>query len=110
MLQTLDLGRQVAFVQCARNDKAVAFKEQIEKKVNELNGSYRILYSDETGYVTKEDLAPFIKENTEIYICGPAPFMEAVISIGRDLGVPGEHIHFEFFGPALSLESLANAN
>lgn len=110
MLQTMELGRQVSFVQCARNDKSAAFKEQIEKKVNELNGSYRILYSEETGYVTKEDLAPFISKDTEIYICGPAPFMETVISIARDLGVSGDQIHFEFFGPAMSLEALASAN
>lgn len=110
MLQTIESGRNVTFVQTARNDKAVAFKEQIEKKVNELNGTYRVFYSDETGYLTKEDLAPFIQENTEVYICGPAPFMEAVISIARDLNVPGDNIHFEFFGPAMSLEALANAN
>jgi nitric oxide dioxygenase len=110
MLQTMDLGREVTFVQCARNDKAVAFKEQITKKVDELNGSYRVLYSDETGYVSKEDLTPFIKENTEVYICGPAPFMQTVVSIAHDLGVPGDNIHFEFFGPAMSLESIANSN
>lgn len=110
MLQTMELGRNVTFVQTARNAKSVAFKEQIEKKVNELNGTYRVHYSDEAGYIKKEDLAPFIKENTEVYVCGPAPFMEAIISIARDLNVPGENIHFEFFGPAMSLEALANAN
>jgi len=110
MLQTIELGRNVTFVQTARNAKSVAFKEQIEKKVDELNGTYRVHYSDEAGYIKKEDLAPFIKENTEVYVCGPAPFMEAIISIARDLNVPGENIHFEFFGPAMSLEALANAN
>ncbi|MFJ8237097.1 NO-inducible flavohemoprotein [Ureibacillus sp. NPDC094379] len=110
MLQTMELGRNVAFVQTARNEKSVAFKEQIEKKVNELNGTYHVHYSDEAGYIKKEDLAPFIKENTEVYVCGPAPFMEAIISIARELNVPGENIHFEFFGPAMSLEALANAN
>ena len=67
------------------------------------------MFSDENGYVTKEELAPFVKDNTEVYICGPAPFMETVISIARDLGVSGSNIHFEFFGPAMSLESLSNA-
>lgn len=110
MLQTMKLGRQVSFIQCARNEKAVAFKGQIEKKVNELNGNYRVLFSDNKGYVTKEDLTPFIKENTEVYICGPTPFMETVISIVRDLGVAGDNIHIEFFGPAMSLNALANAD
>lgn len=32
MLQTMELGRNVTFVQTARNAKSVAFKEQIEKK------------------------------------------------------------------------------
>lgn len=110
MLQTMELGRPVAFVQSVRNEKAVAFKEQVTKKIDELNGKYRVLYSDETGYITKEDIAPFIKENTEVYVCGPAPFMETVITIAHDLGVSGNNIHFEFFGPAMSLEALKNAN
>lgn len=108
MLQTMELGRNVAFVQTARNEKAVAFKEQIQKKLEELNGSYFVKYSDSEGYVTKEDLAPYIKENTEVYICGPAPFMETVISLARELNVPTENIHFEFFGPAMALEAVKN--
>ncbi|RHW38386.1 NO-inducible flavohemoprotein [Lysinibacillus yapensis] len=110
MLQAMELGRPVTFIQCARNEKAVAFKEQVSKKIDELNGSYRVLFSDVTGYVTKEDLAPFVKENTEVYVCGPAPFMQTVISIAHDLDLPSENIHFEFFGPAMSLEAAASAN
>ncbi|RUL56860.1 MULTISPECIES: NO-inducible flavohemoprotein [Lysinibacillus] len=109
MLQTMELGRNVTFYQSARNEQSVAFKEQIEKKINELNGTYRVHYSDAQGYVTKEDLAPYIQPNTEVYVCGPAPFMESVISIAKDLNVANENIHYEFFGPLMTVKALANA-
>lgn len=110
MLQSMELGRNVSFVQTARNEQVIAFQEQIQKKVNDLNGSYFVKYSDAEGYLTKEDLAPYIQENTDIYICGPTPFLEAIVAIARELNVPGEKIHFEFFGPAMSLQALQNAN
>lgn len=109
MLQTMELGRNVTFYQSARNNKSVAFKEQIEKKIDELNGTYRIHYSDELGYIKKEDLAPFIQPNTEVYVCGPAPFMESVISIAKELNVSNENIHYEFFGPLMTVNALQKA-
>lgn len=110
MLQSLQLGRNVTFIQCARNQNVVTFQEQIQRKLNELNGSYLAKYSDTDGYITKKDLSPFIKENTEIYVCGPIPFMETVISIANELGVQEQNIHFEFFGPSMPLKAITIAN
>ncbi|CAM5200811.1 nitric oxide dioxygenase OS=Ureibacillus acetophenoni OX=614649 GN=SAMN05877842_10247 PE=3 SV=1 [Ureibacillus acetophenoni] len=109
MLQSMTSGRDVTFVHTARNENVIAFKEQIENKVNELNGTYKTHYSDAEGFITKEVLAPYITANTEIYTCGPAPFMETVISIAKELNVPDEKIHFEFFGPAMTIKALVHA-
>ena len=106
MLDSMEAGRNVTFIQTARNEKLAVFREKIQQKLNEINGSYFAKYSDTEGYLTKEDLAPFIKENTEIYICGPTPFMESVIAISKELNVSEENIHFEFFGPGLSFKAL----
>ena len=71
--------------------------------------STRSLYSDEgDGFITREFLAEHVLEGSDIYVCGPVPFMQAVISGLHDLGVPEEKVHFEFFGPAVELE-LVNA-
>ena len=109
MLQSIKPGREVTFVHTARNANVIAFQEQIENKVKELNGTYRAFYSDSEGFITKEVLAAYINANTEIYTCGPAPFMETVISIAKELNVPDEKIHFEFFGPAMTINAFANA-
>ncbi|KGR90022.1 dihydropteridine reductase [Ureibacillus massiliensis 4400831 = CIP 108448 = CCUG 49529] len=109
MLQAMEPGRDVTFVHTARNKNVIAFQEQIENKVKELNGTYRAYYSDSEGYITKEVLAPYIKETTEVYVCGPAPFMETVISLLNELNVPKENIHFEFFGPAMTIKAFAHA-
>lgn len=106
MLESMELGRKVAFIQSARNEKLAVFTEKIQKKLDELNGSYLAKYSDTDGYIRKEDLAPCIQENTEVYICGPEAFMETVISYVKQLGVKEENIHFEFFGPGLSFKAL----
>ncbi|RKJ28233.1 nitric oxide dioxygenase, partial [Butyricicoccus sp. 1XD8-22] len=53
MLQAMEPGRDVTFVHTARNKNVIAFQEQIENKVKELNGTYRAYYSDSEGYITK---------------------------------------------------------
>ncbi|MEK4494680.1 NO-inducible flavohemoprotein [Ureibacillus sp. FSL W8-0352] len=105
MLDSMEFGRNVTFVQSVRNEKLAVFQDQIQKKINELNGSYFVKYSDTEGYITKEDLSKYIQENTEVYICGPEAFMETVISYVRELGVSEDRIHFEFFGPGLSFKA-----
>lgn len=105
MLDSMEAGREVVFIQSVRNEKLAVFQEQIQKKLAELNGTYFAKYSDEEGHLTKDDLAKFIKENTEVYICGPEAFMEALIPAVRELGVPDDRIHFEFFGPGFSFKA-----
>lgn len=105
MLDSMEFGRNVTFIQSVRNEKLAVFQDQIQKKINELKGSYFVKYSDTEGYITKEDLSKYIQENTEVYICGPEAFMETVISYVRELGVSEERIHFEFFGPGLALKA-----
>jgi nitric oxide dioxygenase len=56
---------------------------------------------DVDGMVTMEWLAA----NTPIaladyYLCGPRPFLRALVSGLSQAGVPADRIHYEFFGPA----------
>ena len=43
--------------------------------------------------------------DADYYICGPVPFMQAVVHALKELSVQDEKIHFEFFGPAMQLEA-----
>ncbi|HEX5564429.1 MAG TPA: nitric oxide dioxygenase, partial [Sporosarcina sp.] len=73
------------------------------------NATYGVLYSEEgDGFINREFLAKHVAEGSDVYVCGPTPFMQAVISALHQIGFPEEKIHFEFFGPKEQLE-LVNA-
>ncbi len=56
---------------------------------------------DSEGVVTTDLLRSLLPlDEYEFYLCGPAPFMKAVYGSLRELGVPNDRVHFEFFGPA----------
>lgn len=44
-------------------------------------------------------------KNASFYFCGPVLFMKAIHAALQHWGVPQEDVHYEFFGPAGSLES-----
>lgn len=95
--------RKASFIQCARNAGVAAFTESIQAKVAALGGNFKAVYSDTDGYVTKETIEALYTERTQVYVCGPTTFMEAVLTQLNEIGVPAENIHYEFFGPAITL-------
>lgn len=103
MLQSMSpSSRKVTFLQAARNDNVIAFKESISNKVKELNGEHSIFYSDSGEKITSDILKNHTTDS-EFYICGPIPFMEQAVQILKNLEVPNDRVHFEFFGPALQI-------
>ncbi|MEK4229350.1 NO-inducible flavohemoprotein [Solibacillus sp. FSL H8-0538] len=120
MLQSIKNKENVTFIQCARNEKVLAFREAIAKKMDELNPpkgfnkllssfkkdknpNHKVLFSDQNVYVNAEVLRSLVFADTQVYICGPTPFMEAAVNELRELNIPNSQIHYEFFGPALQL-------
>lgn len=62
------------------------------------------LRCDSQGLVTTDllrDVTPY--HEAEFYVCGPAPFMTAVLSSLDDLGVEKRRVRHEFFGPKQAL-------
>jgi nitric oxide dioxygenase len=52
----------------------------------------------------------WLKTNTPVdsahyYLCGPRPFLKALVNGLSSLGVPSARIHYEFFGPADDLKA-----
>lgn len=97
--------RPVAFLHSARTQNHQAFDEDLRKLNQTLtNYTYKALYSEEgDGFITREFLAQHVLEGSDVYVCGPTPFMQAVISGLVANGVAKEQIHYEFFGPAEEL-------
>lgn len=102
--------RPVAFLHSARTRAHQAFNDVLNTLNSSMDSStYSVLYSDEgDGFMTRDYLASNVLEGSDIYVCGPTPFLESVMRDLYALGIPEEKIHFEFFGPAVELD-LVNA-
>ncbi|KAA0948466.1 NO-inducible flavohemoprotein [Sporosarcina sp. ANT_H38] len=101
--------RSVAFLHSARTRKHQAFDAKLRTLSESMpTSTYAVLYSEEgDGFINRDFLAANVIKGSDIYVCGPTPFMQAVIKDLYAIGISKEKINFEFFGPAEELE-LAN--
>lgn len=109
--------KKVIFVHSARNGAVQAFN-------NELSTFKEMLTNMELSYIyetpsAEDKLNPYlskigyidgdwIKNNAIVpeanyYVCGPVPFLQAVIKGLKDNGINATNIHYEFFGPSMNL-------
>ncbi|MEE9101738.1 NO-inducible flavohemoprotein [Pseudomonas nitroreducens] len=114
--QALDDGREVHFIHCARHGGVHAFRDWIEAQ-SEAHSHllHYFCYSepreqDEAhaeGFLSRDLLAQWLPANRDLdaYFLGPKPFMAQVKRHLRELGVPEQQTHYEFFGPASVLEA-----
>ncbi|PJN90079.1 NO-inducible flavohemoprotein [Bacillus sp. mrc49] len=108
--------RDVHFIHAADNGKVQPFRGELTDLAQKLV-SYQLSFvfknPDEQdkqlqnyvkdGYIDKELLSLHVKHEADYYICGPVPFMKALITCLKELGVEPDNIHYEFFGPAMAL-------
>jgi len=109
-------GRPIHFIHCARHAGVHAFRDWVEAQT-EARPQVRhfVCYSEPRdedrghaeGLLTREQLAEWLPEERDLdaYFLGPKPFMAQVKKHLRELGVPEQQSHYEFFGPASSLEA-----
>lgn len=78
-----------------------SYLENISQKSDK--AKYELYDREKNGYLTKKYLEKYISENTEIYVCGGAKFIQSVIEVLKALDVDQSHIHYETFVPKLSV-------
>jgi nitric oxide dioxygenase len=114
-------SRRVTFIHAAQNGKVHAMKEHIEEIAgNHAQVAVYWCYNDPTdediaanafdkrGYADLQWLQTVIPDKAaSFYFCGPVPFMRAMNSSLKAMGIPEADIHYEFFGPAGSLEPVS---
>ncbi|XXM70689.1 NO-inducible flavohemoprotein [Lysinibacillus sphaericus] len=107
--------RPAAFIHASKNEGVQAFRNDIDGLMDKLeNGKACYILENPadvsfchfSGYVNKEILSSYVDSGTECYVCGPAPFMKAVIMTLKEIGLPEDKINFEFFGPAMDLSTV----
>ncbi|MET3697070.1 nitric oxide dioxygenase [Bacillus oleivorans] len=111
--------REIVMVQAVRNGQVHAFREDIlAKNLNHPTLQYYACYSAPTdedkqegrfhkeGFVTKEWLDEIVPNvaKSQFYFCGPVSFMKHIYATLKEMGVSENQIHFEFFGPSMSIQ------
>lgn len=113
-LTTKQPNRKVTFVHAAINGTTHAMHEHVKELSSQSeNIQYYVCYEKPTevdqlnkefnkeGYIDLPWIESIVQDkNASFYFCGPIPFMKAVNNALKELGIPDEKIHFEFFGPA----------
>ncbi len=106
-------NREITFIQAARNENVLAFEKEIKELASRVKNAkvYTVLEEklkadtvcDKIGYIDQPLLDQAVTSDTVCYVCGPLPFMKAVIDMLKKSGVPEQNIRFEFFGPAAEI-------
>lgn len=81
----------------ARTRSAAAFVERIQTSAFANNTQF---YFSEDGPARKlqtSDLLSSPDDHTHIYICGPARYMESILSLAKESGWPDTNVHREYF-------------
>lgn len=111
-------SRPTTFLHASKNGKVHAFYDEVKNSMETLQkGEAIFVYENPTeedrsfqkfhfdGYVTEEMIKELHAEPEAIfYVCGPVPFMRAILTHLENIGVPAEKINYEFFGPAMDLK------
>lgn len=109
----------VLFVHAARNGRVQALRSEVEALARRRSGIRTLTVYNEpepedlesgacvrTGFIERDWLAGELPAgDPDFYFCGPKPFMAALYRDLRELGVPDDRLHFEFFGPREEIES-----
>lgn len=98
-------GKEIKFIHSAYNRDEVPFKDEIASFHNKENVHFYFNYSESVGRLTKEKLEKILSGNEEIYMCGSVGFMESLLAILHSMNISDEHIHFEPFGPKMSIQA-----
>lgn len=91
-----NVNKKIIFVWSVKDQKEAIYKEEIEKDLPE-NIKFILQDTSKIGYFKFESLLSLIndKNNTSIYICGPAPMREAIINDAKKENF--SDFHFEEF-------------
>lgn len=96
------------FIQCVREKSDELFASELS--MNDAILDYKLCLEkgsegDGEGFINQVLLSKWLPAmDSDYYLCGPLPFMKAVYKALKALGVNGDRIHYEVFGPSASIE------
>jgi ferredoxin-NADP reductase len=75
-----------------RTEQEIAFKDELSQLIP---NTHNII----AGRIDEEKIKQLAPDfaSRDIYLCGPPPMMNSIITILKNLGVPRSHLHYEKF-------------
>ena len=101
---TANPQRPIIWTYACQNSDHHGFKAQVEQLLaSAMTVQQNIFYFD-AGQLLDEAWLATLPKPADIYVCGSMPFMESMIGGLTTLAHSNEHIHYEPFGPKMSLD------
>jgi 3-ketosteroid 9alpha-monooxygenase subunit B len=98
-----DTDRSVRILYANRDRPATIFREELQALESAHPGRLRVefSYDEDTGFVDGGDVARTLGTglNSDIYVCGPSPFMDMVITTLVWCGARSDQMYVERFTP-----------
>ena len=107
--------KDILFIQCSRNQKHQILKDELNSRNETSAFHFKTCFDEGTegdhqGYLNAGVLQQWLADadftadgSTDVYFCGPTPFMSALNKQVQSLGFSDENIHYEVFGPTAQL-------
>jgi len=100
------LQRNVLLVRGNKAERDIAFRDELDRMAAEMP-SLQVVHvmsgqedwPGEKGYVDTARLNRYLKdiEDPQVFVCGPPVMMAKVLRSLRELGIPGQRVHYERF-------------
>lgn len=89
----------MALIYANTYEAEIALKSEITNFTKKYKLKVHHVLSETDGHVDEAKIKEFVGDvkDREVYVCGPVPFMDAMIEIVKKLGVKEDLIHFEKF-------------
>ena len=97
--------RRVRLLYANRDAESVIFQRELDELVAKHSGRFEVVHhlDVDNGFITADDVRSFVGPDStasDLYVCGPGPFMDTVEGALLGVGVTPPRIHIERFIPS----------
>lgn len=100
---TLNPQRPIIWIYACQNEQHHAFKSQVNELLESAATVEKHIFYFEDHQILDETYLATLPKPADIYVCGSMPFMESMIDGLIDLEHGTDSVHYEPFGPKMSL-------
>lgn len=101
---TANPQRPIIWAYACQNNDHHAFESQVNQLLKSATTVEKNIFYFDSGQLLDDALLATLPKPADIYVCGSMPFMESMIGGLTALEHSTDHVHYEPFGPKMSLQ------